>query len=249
MGKLTLSRPSVSPPSVQAKHPWSRRAIFRRLPAPHDAIRWSIGRFNMNEEQPSHVHITYIGTRADLIAAGCASVELLDFWLPGKKRLDQDGERCGVHNRKDGTIKLELHKLMAHALGLPGITQESIERDHSHYRREWQEWSAAHAPTVAEPADADSGPTTAHDWKEKQLVYAHAKLRCFEAERSEDWRGAGPIFGSRFQFAGSDVRRLESIVSKFREDILAALEQAAVIDTQQQLPRPSFLRLVVDNTT
>jgi hypothetical protein len=71
-------------------------------------------------------------------------------------------------------------------------------------------------------------------------------LRHLESWNGDLWRGVGEYASPRFRFADGDITGLDSIIHRFRGELFAALERATVVDAEQA-PRPSFLRLVVDN--
>jgi hypothetical protein len=102
------------------------------------------------------------------------------------------------------------------------------------------------APDVTETL-TPTGPATARAWKEKQLVYLGQDLRVNAVTIGDQWCGLSCTCGPRFRLAEGDLKRMEAIMHRFSEELFTLLQQAAVIDTQAS-PRPSFLRLVVDNT-
>jgi hypothetical protein len=105
-------------------------------------------------------------------------------------------------------------------------------------------------PAQAEPQSgepATSGPATAAEWREEQLDGMDRDLRFLESWNRNLWRGISKYAGPRFRFADDDISRLDSILHRFRSEVIEALERAVVVDKQQS-PRPSFLRLAVDNS-
>jgi hypothetical protein len=105
---------------------------------------------------------------------------------------------------------------------------------------------ASESAAAQEQADTDTGPATVADWKEDALSSMDSDLRFFESWNVKRWRGLC-TYGPRFRFGTSDIEQLESIFRRFRKELFETLESADAIDTQGS-PRPSFLRLVANNT-
>jgi hypothetical protein len=183
--------------------------------------------------------LTYRGTTDAMLTAGCLTSSMMaarEAFRQGDPRglRDENGNRFNLHRSRtvgeSERMKLRRWVEPALAMQLPGVCDLFPEAE----------------PPSSEPVDADTGPATPREWKGKQLDYLGHDLRVQASISGNEWRGLGRACGPRFRLAEGDIQRLESIAHRFREEIFAALEQAAVIDTQQS-PRPSFLRLVVDN--
>jgi hypothetical protein len=91
--------------------------------------------------------VTYAGTARDLVAAGCATAELLvapcATWT-GKVRRDADGDRVRVEFRK-GWLRIGMHISIDKALQMPGITLAVI--------REAKDIHGRHVPYLAQYPD------------------------------------------------------------------------------------------------
>jgi hypothetical protein len=167
-------------PVAEPKHPYSRPIPFRQfLPSPHHAVQWWISRTPTdNEEQQTKIVIVYLGTPEELIAAGCGPAKLIGPWRPGSRRLDSEGHKAHVKKlkgKRNGQIEFERYKPIESAIGLPGITRESVERYISRYRAEWREWKQWHArSTAAEPLTDRNDLTAATVLIERVIdIYNH----------------------------------------------------------------------------
>lgn len=87
--------------------------------------------------------------------------------------------------------------------------------------------------------------STAPEWRERVLGQVDFDLTFLKSWNGKIWRGKNEHF-PRFQFAADEISRMESMIHRFRKELIAAIEVAAVVDTQAA-PYPSHLRLVVDN--
>jgi hypothetical protein len=103
---------------------------------------------------------------------------------------------------------------------------------------------------MSESSGAKAGPATGRELKGKLLDSLDHDLNLQARVSGKEWRGLSRLTGPRFQLADADIQRMESITHRFSEEILAALEQAVVIDTEAPTakPRSSFLRVVADNS-
>lgn len=87
------------------------------LPSPHSAVRYYV-----SEWGDGHLFIEYWGSLAALIAAGCASRELLASpGRPGVRRRDADGDRVNVGRNSGERYRLIRVKPLATAMALPGV--------------------------------------------------------------------------------------------------------------------------------
>lgn len=194
------------------------------------------------------ISLTYRGTMDALVAAGCLT--------PGMKA-NRQGQRSGRTQRDEHGKCFKLHrsptkatpdrmKLMmcrgdtTLAMQLPGVRDLFPEGIPEFAQAE---------PKSSEPSAADTGPSpTAREFKGKLLDGLSHDLNVQGSISGKEWRGLSRVTGPRFRLADADIQRMESIMNRFGEELFAALEQAVVIDTQQP-PRPSHMRLVVDNTS
>jgi hypothetical protein len=152
---------------------------------------------------------------------------------------DEHGGRFNLHRlpikAMPGRMKLQRYVAVQHAMALPGIRDLFPEGIQEPARAE---------PRSSDCSESQSAPATASVWKSEQTRDVGVWFGAFNSDMKQ-WRGLG--IEPRFRFAESDVRRLDAIVSKFRGEVSAALARAVVIDTQASA-RPTFLRLVIDNT-
>lgn len=91
--------------------------------------------------------------------------------------------------------------------------------------------------------------STAHEWKSRHkrcLRVALINADRFRYSKPGEDELRDEIYGRRFRFSERDIQRFTSIITKFREELFTAIDQAAAIDTEQPT-RPAHLRLIVDN--
>jgi hypothetical protein len=190
------------------------------------------------------VYLTYRGTIAALLAAGCLTPQMManrQRQHSRREQCDEHGNRFNLHRSPTKALpermKLERHGEPTFVMQLPGVRELFPEGIAKFVQAEAQS---------SEPATDCICLATSRAWKDEQIWDIGSYLRTDRLSRHGDpWRGAG-IYGPRFRFADADIKHMESMMDRFREEMCAALEQAAVIDSEQS-PRPSFLRLVVNN--
>jgi hypothetical protein len=196
----------------------------------------------------SYVVVTHRGTMDALIAEGCLTPLMISN-RPARARRgraphDDHGLRFFLQRMPTRTeperMRLWRTADPATAMQLRGVRElfpegfpEPVQDDE---------------PQSTKLADADNGPATAQEWKERDASLMSGYLGFLEKTNGENWSGVVPVFGRRFRLADSDIRRLRSIISAFRTEIFAAHDRAVVIDSQAAARGPSFLRLVVNNT-
>jgi hypothetical protein len=199
----------------------------------------------------SHMTLTYRGTIDAMLAAGCLTTFIManrTGHRSGRPERDEHDEPFTLHRsptkREPDRMKLTRSGEPTLAMQLPGV------------RELFPEGIAEPVPAEAqstEPAAADTGPATAEDWKEERLDGMDSDLRFLESWNGNLWRGVGKYASPRFRFADGEIKRLDSILGRFRRELIEALEQAVVVDTAHAdtngipLTRPPFLRLVIDN--
>jgi hypothetical protein len=194
----------------------------------------------------SYIYLTYRGTVGELLAAGCLTLSMMAARAArprgGRPQRDEHGKRFTLHR---SPTKYEPDRMKLQRRGDPGIAMQ-LPGVRELFPEGFPEPAQAEAQS-SEPAAADTGAATASDWKEERLDGMDSDLRFLESWNGKQWRGVGEYASPRFRFADGDIQTMESILHRFRTDLFAALDRAAVIDTHAT-PRPAFLRLVVDNT-
>jgi hypothetical protein len=195
-----------------------------------------------------YVLLTYRGTVDALLTAGCLTPSMMANRAArprgGRPQRDEHGQRFSLHRSptkcEPGRMKLQRRGDPGIAMQLPGMTELFPEGLAAPVQDD--------PPQNSEPAEGEHWwPATARAWKENQLDYLGSDLRIHAKMTGDQWRGLSRVSGPRFRLAEGDLNRMEAIMHRFSEELLALLQQATVIDSQAS-PRPSFLRLVVDNT-
>jgi hypothetical protein len=106
-----------STPKVRSKSP---AVPTRRLPAPHDRVKFTLERIGNGD-----FCIEYYGSHDELIACGAATPELLATPSRGKTRRDSTGNRVALERRKNHLI-LGLYRSRDDAAQLPGVTSAAL---------------------------------------------------------------------------------------------------------------------------
>jgi hypothetical protein len=102
----------------------------------------------------SDLCITYVGTPAQFVESGAATIEETQRWQRksrGHQRVDEDGDLLIVEARyKNGRVRLRRYKTPARALelGMPGVAEWL--RDHPRVGREYPAPVAPVAPLAKE---------------------------------------------------------------------------------------------------
>jgi hypothetical protein len=91
------------------------------LPPPFNDVLWRVNCFC----SLTHVYVIYAGTSEALIAAGCATQEMIAPYQHGQRVRDADGDSVKREFRK-GWLRLERTRPIARALQLPGVTIDAI---------------------------------------------------------------------------------------------------------------------------
>jgi hypothetical protein len=116
LSNSTLKRPSPSFRSVDLFD-----GVTGSLPAPFESVLWCLN----CSGSTTHVRVTFAGAPQNLIAARCATPELLAPYVRGRTVSDSDGDRV-LRAFRSGYVRLERYKPIALALQLPGITIGAI---------------------------------------------------------------------------------------------------------------------------
>ncbi|GEM_PF-5667774 len=213
---------------------------------------WTLGR------PGDTVILTYLGTEDALIAAGCLTTSMIDNRAAkhrgGRSQFDEHGKWFRLHRAptKASPRRMKLRRCAVPkiAMGMPGVRElfpEGIPEPASTLGAP-ELVLVQSEPQSKEPAAA--GPETAAEWREQQLDDMESNLRYLKSWNGNHWRGLGKFASPRFRLADDEISRLDSILHRFRSEVFEALEQAVVVDNEApepRRPRPSFLRMVVDN--
>jgi hypothetical protein len=209
--------------------------IRRRISLP-EGVRV---RFWMYTDFPNSLHVQYLGTTEALLAAACLTRSMVAIRAARRSKVsplrDEHNEKFHLSRSpsRGAPDRMLLTRFVSAktAMQLPGVREMFPE--------------GLPAPEVhSEQFDRHPVPGSAQEWKTEQT------------EGLRVWFDALPRVAGintddpRFQFDGSDLERLETLIGSFHTAISYALYQAAVVDKQSPGRRgpPSFLRLVVDNS-
>jgi hypothetical protein len=91
------------------------------LAPPFNDVLWCVSCFC----SMTHVYVTYAGKPETLIAAGCATPQMVAPYVHGHGVQDADGDSVKREFRK-GWLRLTRTRPIARALQLPGITIDTI---------------------------------------------------------------------------------------------------------------------------
>jgi hypothetical protein len=119
------------------------------------------------------------------------------------------------------------------------------ELDRAHPLAPLAIWNWQSLLDQSEESEEEPLASTAPEWREQALGQVDFDLTYLKSWNGKIWRGKNEHL-PRFQFAAEEISRMESMIHRFRKELIAAMEVAAVVDTQTA-PRASHLRLVVDH--
>jgi hypothetical protein len=215
--------------NVTPAYPPADRYGYRPLAAPHDGVTFRI----RGVSGIGHIYVEYRGLETDVIAAGIATAEFFTP-QPGRGRDDAAGRSVWLRRRKDGVRIVTFLGDPFLQPCLPGITSELVsaalaedERAHGTH-----EQICARARAVASQWVSPPEPTTL----ETYLKAAAAPIRNLV------------VIAGRFSPLLMD--KVHRHLIQIEELIAAETQRMATRGSEPRRaprPRPSFLKLVVDN--